>query len=77
MRGFQPPLDATPQQLDDITLDPALVITVCDRAHEEVGSDPSWWHWSTPDPVEDPRPDAFDRAVRRLHARIRTLPAAR
>ncbi|MBM3695910.1 MAG: helix-turn-helix domain-containing protein [Actinobacteria bacterium] len=61
---------ARPQGMAEVPEAPALVVTVCDRAHEEVGGDPSWWHWSIPDPVEDPSPDAFDAALARVTARI-------
>lgn len=58
-----------------------VVITVCDRAHEELTPRPDWWHWSTPDPVappalaDAPQPraagvDAFDRTLAELDARI-------
>jgi protein-tyrosine-phosphatase len=50
-----------------------LVVTVCDRAHEELDVDPSWWHWSVPDPVADGTPAAFDAVVADLDARIRTI----
>lgn len=46
------------------------VVTVCDRAHEELEPDPSWWHWSIPDPVEAANPAAFDAVVADLDARI-------
>jgi ArsR family transcriptional regulator, arsenate/arsenite/antimonite-responsive transcriptional repressor / arsenate reductase (thioredoxin) len=59
-----------------------VVITVCDRAHEELAPGPDWWHWSTPDPVAAPEPgeagraveaglDAFDLALAQLDRRIR------
>lgn len=46
------------------------VVTVCDRAHEELDPGPDWWHWSVPDPVEAGTAAAFDRAVAELDARI-------
>jgi ArsR family transcriptional regulator, arsenate/arsenite/antimonite-responsive transcriptional repressor / arsenate reductase (thioredoxin) len=49
-----------------------LVITVCDRAHEELG-DLGWAHWSIPDPVPEGSPQAFDAAYERLAARVNTL----
>ncbi|MFN3219264.1 MAG: helix-turn-helix domain-containing protein [Acidimicrobiales bacterium] len=62
----------------------AVVITVCDRAHEELTPGPDWWHWSTPDPVdplvhtEAGRPvetglDPFDLALTQLDHRIRAI----
>ena len=43
---------------------PALTITVCDRAHEELDPGPGWLHWSIPDPVP-----AGTRARVRRHRR--------
>jgi protein-tyrosine-phosphatase len=47
-----------------------LVVTVCDRAHEELGDRSGWLHWSVPDPVPDGRRVAFDAAVAELRQRI-------
>ena len=64
--------NAIPRHLDDA--EPAeLTVTVCDRAHEELHPDSSWWHWSISDPVEAGTDDAFDAVVTRLDARISTL----
>ena len=64
--------DAVPRQVDAI--DPtAQVVTVCDRAHEELEPAPTWWHWSIPDPVETGTAAAFDAVVADLDARIRTI----
>ena len=65
--------DAEPRQLaPDVAL-PPLVITVCDRAHEEVAGDGSWWHWSIPDPVPVGTKAAFDAALRELRERIESV----
>ncbi len=50
-----------------------LVVTVCDRAHEELHPELDWWHWSVPDPAEDGRDAAFDAVVADLDHRIRTI----
>lgn len=50
----------------------ALVITVCDRAHEQAATG-AWLHWSIPDPVPDGAPAAFDAVVAELRTRIRAL----
>ena len=50
-----------------------LVVTVCDRAHEELDPQPEWWHWSLPDPVDDGRAAAFDAVVSDLDDRIRAV----
>ncbi len=52
------------------------VVTVCDRAHEELSPDDTWWHWSIPDPVEAGDAGAFDAVVADLDARIITLLSA-
>lgn len=49
-----------------------LVISVCDRAHEELqGAD--WAHWSIPDPVPHNTPAAFDRALAEIARRVAAL----
>ncbi|HWL44498.1 MAG TPA: helix-turn-helix domain-containing protein [Ilumatobacter sp.] len=67
---------AEPRRLDDVTDRPALVVTVCDRAYEELDPGGEWLHWSIPDPVPDGSRDAFDRTVDELRTRIRSLHAA-
>jgi protein-tyrosine-phosphatase len=58
-------------------LDPAesadVVVTVCDRAHEELAVDASWWHWSVPDPTSTATDAAFDAALTDLDHRISNL----
>ena len=63
---------AVPRRVEEI--DPeAQVVTVCDRAHEELQPAPTWWHWSIPDPIETGTAEAFDAVVADLDARIRTI----
>jgi protein-tyrosine-phosphatase len=64
--------DSRPQSLDEVA-PPALVVTVCDRAHEELPPDPRWLHWSVPDPVPVGTARAFDRTVGELRARMHRL----
>lgn len=64
---------ARPRRLDDIGALPSLVVTVCDRAHEDLAPEPTWLHWSIPDPVPTGTNDAFDAARDDLHARITAL----
>lgn len=64
--------DAKPRLLDSLPT-AGTVVTVCDRAHEELRPDPGWWHWSIPDPVETGSDEAFDTVVADLDARISTL----
>ena len=61
---------ATPRVLAADERLPELVITVCDRAHEEVAGDLEWLHWSIPDPVTIGDRAAFDRALAELRSRI-------
>jgi ArsR family transcriptional regulator, arsenate/arsenite/antimonite-responsive transcriptional repressor / arsenate reductase (thioredoxin) len=76
--GRRAGLDITrvhPRRLDEIRRRPALVVTVCDRAHEELDSEPTWLHWSIPDPVSTPTRAAFDATVAELRGRISALVA--
>jgi protein-tyrosine-phosphatase len=70
--------DAGPRHLDDVAMTPDLVISVCDRAHEDgLPFDAPTLHWSVPDPVVGGRGrrDAFEAAVTDLEARVRRLAA--
>ena len=60
---------AAPRSLDSVVI-PDLVVTVCDRAHEELAPVGEWLHWSVPDPVPDGGRAAFDGVVAELRARI-------
>lgn len=62
--------EATPRRIAEVAPVPDLVVTVCDRAHEELEPQSDWWHWSIPDPVESSSPDAFDQALEEIKARI-------
>lgn len=64
---------ASPAIFDPGTDPPGLVVTVCDRAHEELGDRLDWLHWSIPDPVAIGTARAFDDAVDDLHRRITQL----
>ena len=65
-----------PKRLDDVVARPTLVVTVCDRAHEEIQPAPAWLHWSLSDPVATPNRATFDATVAELRARITGLAAA-
>lgn len=70
--------DAEPRHLGDVAVAPDLVISVCDRAHEDgLPFDAPTLHWSVPDPVAGGRGrrDAFEAAVTDLEARVRRLAA--
>lgn len=62
---------ASPRLLEEPTA-AELVVTVCDRAHEELDVGPNWRHWSIPDPVEAGTDAAFDAVIADLDARIAT-----
>lgn len=63
---------AEPRHLDDRRA-AELVVTVCDRAHEELGDREGWLHWSIPDPVPAGTAAAFDAAVAELRDRIESV----
>ncbi|MBL8777638.1 MAG: helix-turn-helix domain-containing protein [Acidimicrobiales bacterium] len=67
--------DDAPSSIADAGRPPAIVVTVCDQAHEELDPDPSWLHWSVPDPVPAGTAAAFDAAVTELAERIDALAA--
>jgi protein-tyrosine-phosphatase/DNA-binding transcriptional ArsR family regulator len=76
--GRRAGLDLTrvrPKRLDDLRTRPALVVTVCDRAHEELEAEPTWLHWSILDPVPSPTRASFDATVAELRSRISALVA--
>jgi ArsR family transcriptional regulator, arsenate/arsenite/antimonite-responsive transcriptional repressor / arsenate reductase (thioredoxin) len=70
---------ATPQLLDASQTQPqdaqtsVQVVTVCDRVHEDLNTEPGWWHWSIPDPVETGTEAAFDAVISELDLRIDAL----
>jgi protein-tyrosine-phosphatase len=66
-----------PRHIDTVRRFPAFVVTVCDRAHEEIGAERGWAHWSFPDPVEIGTAAAFDATVRGLSDRINALTTSR
>jgi protein-tyrosine-phosphatase len=61
---------AVPRDLGTIRSMPQLVVTVCDRAHEELQPGDGWLHWSIPDPVPVGSRAAFDAAVADLQVRV-------
>jgi protein-tyrosine-phosphatase len=67
--------DAAPRDLHSVESLPPLVVTVCDRAHEELDGREDWLHWSVPDPVPIGTKAAFDAAVIELGDRICTVTA--
>ena len=65
--------DAHPRALEDGDLDADVIVTVCDRAHEELDAPAEWLHWSIRDPVAAGTGSAFDTALADLDDRITTL----
>ncbi len=64
---------ATPHALDRAHPERGLVVTVCDRAHEELDPGDDWLHWSVPDPVPIGTKAAFDATAAELSRRIDVL----
>jgi len=64
-----------PRPLSSVDALPPVVVTVCDRAHEELAPDPAWLHWSIADPVPDGGTQAFDQVVAELRQRVATVVA--
>lgn len=66
--------DAQPRRLSQLRKRAGrTVVTVCDRAHEEIDPGPDWLHWSIPDPVPIATTRAFDTTVADLRDRVRAL----
>jgi protein-tyrosine-phosphatase len=65
---------ARPRAFADVIADDDYVITVCDRAHEELdatgSTPPTRTHWSVPDPVRDGSAAAFDAVYDELVRRV-------
>ena len=66
---------ARPRALRPADTGTDVVVTVCDRAREELDGGPEWLHWSIPDPVDAGRPRAFDQTLAELDQRIISLSA--
>lgn len=61
-----------PRHIGDVRHDGDLIVTVCDLAHEELGTEAAV-HWSVPDPVLAGDPESFDAVLAELSRRIRML----
>ncbi len=66
--------DVSPRHVSEVVKDGDLVITVCDRAHEQLG-ELAWAHWSVPDPVAAGTTAAFDAALADIMLRVRSSAA--
>ncbi len=65
---------ATPKLTGDILTGDELLIAVCDRAYEELDTQPL--HWSVPDPARAGSPGAFETAYDELTRRVDLLAAS-
>ena len=65
-----------PRSIDELDTMPAVIITVCDQAHEHLDADGRWLHWSIPDPVPAGTDAAFDATVDELRRRIGAMTGA-
>lgn len=63
---------ASPRHVADVRHHDDLLVTVCDRAHEELDV-PIDLHWSVPDPAAVGSPDVFDAAYEELDRRVSNL----
>lgn len=71
-RGLR--LEGAPAHLDAVRVDGDALVTVCDRAYEELAPDrAAVAHWSVPDPVPVDAPDAFAAAAGDLDRRVTTV----
>ena len=61
-----------PRHIGDVRHDGDLIVTVCDRAHEELAGAAAV-HWSVPDPVPAGDPAGFDAALAELADRVGRL----
>ncbi|SJM46806.1 Arsenical resistance operon repressor / Arsenate reductase [Actinomycetales bacterium JB111] len=62
----------TPRDIAEVIRGDDLIVTVCDRAHEEIGS-PAALHWSVPNPGRVGTDHAYDAAFEDLAARVAAL----
>lgn len=64
---------AVPRHVDSVAAQDWQVVTVCDRANEELDAPGDRWHWSIPDPVLDGSATAFGRAATAISERVHDL----
>lgn len=70
-------LDEVPKGYAAVAEQPALIVSVCDRAREAgIPFDAPTLHWSLPDPVTDGRLGAFIETLTDLSQRVDRLAAA-
>jgi protein-tyrosine-phosphatase len=65
---------ARPRLLVEVAFRPDMIVTVCDRANEEISLVSKHdLHWSIPDPAEQGTPAAFDDTLDIIARRVRIL----
>ena len=67
---------STPRHIRQVVRPGDMIITVCDSAHEELGSAPGRLHWSIADPAKSGEDAAFDHTVDDLADRIARIAPA-
>lgn len=68
---------ARPKTYSEVSANPDLIISVCDRACEApIPFEARRLHWSVPDPVDDGRLDGFRSAFAQISRRVDQLVAA-
>ena len=70
--GLRLAANVTPRSFDSVRSPGDLVVTVCDRAHQELG-DAGANHWSVPDPLRGGTKAALDAAIDELDQRVNGL----
>jgi hypothetical protein len=66
-------LDRATSRLDPADLTSRFVVTVCDRAYEEIGTESTALHWSVADPAARGGRRAFDDALAEIDRRVAIL----
>ena len=61
-----------PRHISEVRAEEDFVVTVCDRAHEELDITADA-HWSVPDPLRTGTPEAFEGALGQLSHRVQLL----
>lgn len=67
-----------PRDLAEVDASPDLIVTVCDRAHEEIGASfggTRTLHWSVEDPAKNGGRAAYELAFRAVEERVHRLAA--
>lgn len=63
--------DHIPRRMEELRAEGDVVVTLCDRAHEDLGG--SVLHWSIPNPRLRGTPDAYEAAFEDIAGRVQVL----